>query len=409
MTRPRILIALGVLVPAAIFGTGYIVGAQTASPDRPAQGTCVDLDDGSLECHLVIAPASSTAPPTTTTTVPATSPPTSATTTTPTTTTRPTSTTSSPTTTAPPPPTTSSTSPPTTAPPTTSPPSGSQFSEDFLTSASLSRFQFQTAYGTQAGHVPATSVSGDWEGDHDMSCGAPTTFRTVNGSVPSESVWFCAPGNDPTKGHVMLAGFSGGYGQVDMAPNQSFNNVKRICWDQNLTDVGGRKWTQVVVVPEAGYQANGRSLAYARNDLMPDPAHGFLSVGSGGLIAFVNGRIGFMTTTGSAGPTTNPDGSPSSTAPPIWFDFDSANGTTSSDKATRYKQCLTETPAGLHIERDTATGHRSGTIAGLHIPQGQVRVIWQDDFYDPPKGDLGDRSHGADPRTTWHIDSIEIG
>lgn len=216
--------------------------------------------------------------------------------------------------------------------------------------------------------------------------------------------WFCAPGGDPTKGHIMLAATSVGYGQVDFSPRQSFSNVKKICWDQNLTDMGGRKWTQVVVIPESTYQQFGGVLRYARQDLMLDPAHGALSTGPGGLIVFVNGRMGFHRASAPAGPVDHQLDVPNS----IWNDFDSANGTTSSDKATRYKQCISRNPNGsTHIERDTPVGHRSGDVA-FGIPQGNVRVIFQDDFYDPFKGDLGDRSHGTDPRMTWHFDNIEI-
>jgi len=283
------------------------------------------------------------------------------------------------------------------------PASGAQFFESFDTPGSVGRFQVETFFGGGAG---SDTTDGDWLGDHDMSCGAPTTTRTVHGNQPSEMVWYCAPGGDPTKGHIMTAASTEGYGQVDFSPNQSFSNVRRICWDQNLTDMGGRKWTQVIVLPESVYQHNGGHLHYARQDLMPDPAHGALSTGGGGLIMFVNGRIGFHNTSGPDGPTTG--ASAIAVAAPIWHDFDSVNGTTTADKAARYRQCVSETPAGVQVERDTAGGHHSGLVVGVHLPQGQVRVIFQDDTYDNFKGDLGDRSHGSDPRVTWHWDNIEI-
>jgi hypothetical protein len=334
----------------------------------------------------------------------------------------PTSTTGAPATTATPS-TASTTSPPPTSPPTTAPaaPPGG-FSEDFSQPSSVDRFQFAIGFsGTDAGPASTLPADSNWMGDHDMSCGAPTTQRLVHGDTPAEMVWYCAPGGSSAAGHVMTSAAAVGYAQVDFSPKQTFANVQQVCWSQNQTDMGGRKWTQVVVLPEADYQRNGGKLTYARNDLEPDPARGFLSIGAGGLYIIDVGRLTFFQTSGPSGPTSGPNAVPKGAE--IWHDTDSVVGTLSADKATRYRQCISDTPSGLHVERDVPTGHRAFDVPGVHLPQGEVRVIFQDDTYDNYKGDLGNRTGqpapaatggsesdvgDTDPRVTVHWDDIRV-
>src|SRR4051794_2162856 len=42
-----------------------------------------------------------------------------------------------------------------------------------------------------------------WHGDHNMACEAPTTSRDVHVENHDEYFWWCAPGNDARKGHLM--------------------------------------------------------------------------------------------------------------------------------------------------------------------------------------------------------------
>ena len=44
-----------------------------------------------------------------------------------------------------------------------------------------------------------------------------------------------------------------GYSLVSFSPKQSFTNVREVCWDMSLADLGGGKWANVVLVPEATY------------------------------------------------------------------------------------------------------------------------------------------------------------
>ena len=69
------------------------------------------------------------------------------------------------------------------------------------------------------------------------------------GGDRSQHFWVCSP---PGVGnaHVMTSmGDVDGYSTLSMAPKQTFPAVHRVCWDQNVTDHGGRQWTEVLIVP----------------------------------------------------------------------------------------------------------------------------------------------------------------
>jgi hypothetical protein len=89
-----------------------------------------------------------------------------------------------------------------------------------------------------------------WRADHDMNCGGADTIRLINaGGDRSQHFWVCGP---PGVGnaHVMTSmGDVDGYSTLSMAPKQTFPTIHRVCWDQNVTDQGGRQWTEVLIVP----------------------------------------------------------------------------------------------------------------------------------------------------------------
>ncbi len=87
----------------------------------------------------------------------------------------------------------------------------------------------------------------------------------------------------------------------------------------------------------------------------------------------------------------------------LWYSGDQSYTTT--DKAARYRKCVTETtPGHLTITAERATGETSTySVAGSFPPIEQVHVIFQDDMYDPPKRE------GYNPaNVTWHWDNISI-
>ena len=40
-----------------------------------------------------------------------------------------------------------------------------------------------------------------------------------------------------------------GYAITSFSPTQTFSNITKVCWDQNLTDLGGGKWAVLTIVP----------------------------------------------------------------------------------------------------------------------------------------------------------------
>jgi hypothetical protein len=366
-----------------------IINVGEPGPPTTVPPTTVPVTTGPATTVPATTVAPTTTPATTTpatttpatTTAPTTVPPTTVPVTTVPVTTVPPST--SPPTTAPPTTAAPTTAPPTTAPPTTTPPVGNvQFSEDFSSADAFARrFQTQVFHGT--GQTPTDITT--WHGDHDMSCGGPTTQRDVHVNNPSEMFWHCAP-KGPDSGHIMTSMYTTGYGQVNFSPNQTFNNVNRVCWDQSLTEMGGRKWTQMVVVPEATYVANGYKLNYVRPPLQNDVAvNGIHLDGDTFLFEMLRGS-----TTTYVGQSSE--------------DNDFTGYVSGVDKATRFKHCVTDVGNGtVKIELFGRPGGTDTRIMRGSLPNGRVRVIFQDDNYDPPKDDMSN-----DTLTTWHWDNIEI-
>ena len=169
-------------------------------------------------------PASTTTTTTTTTTSTTTSSTTS-TTTPPETSTLPPTTIAEPTTPAPQPTSTTATTSP--APP------GGQFTADFSSPADLDRFDWQVFHGGIDVLSRGPEQPRSWHGDHDMSCGAPTTQRDVHlhGGRPvpvrpeHTANWSGKLRPVPTraKGHVMTSKSTAavGYARVDFSPRQT--------------------------------------------------------------------------------------------------------------------------------------------------------------------------------------------
>jgi hypothetical protein len=248
-----------------------------------------------------------------------------------------------------------------------------------------------------------------WEGDHNHACEGPLTSRDVNlGQSPdfSELFWHCAPGGADT-GHVMTSLNPLGYAYLWFSPKGYFTNVERVCWDQNLTNLGGRKWTQVSVSTRAEVER----VAAEQGELDLGFSHpGFQDAGgpSTGVIptdqtvavwqAF--GTMHLYTANHEIG--SNPD---------------HFAGYKIEDVATRYRHCMIDNGNGtitLTQENGTYSGDNSNpaNLVGRHVrsatlpgslPDGQVKVAFVDANYDPPKDGEYDAS-----QNTWHFDNIEV-
>ena len=56
---------------------------------------------------------------------------------------------------------------------------------------------------------------------------------------------------------------TGSIATLSFSPKQTFTNVTKVCWDQNMNNLGEGKWLNVFIVPAADVAAHGGDLAYA--------------------------------------------------------------------------------------------------------------------------------------------------
>jgi hypothetical protein len=171
-----------------------------------------------------------------------------------------------------------------------------------------------------------------------------------------------------------------------------------------MTDLGGGKWTNVIVVPEAEYlrhpNPNPTRVAEREGPYRMDyTTPGFNDEGSVGDFSLQTGDLqaggqpwGLKNFRGTLALFRGDD--------VLW---ERGSAVTTTDKAARYEHCIVENSNGtVTITRNALGRAESFTVNGA-IPNGAVRVIFQDDNYDPPKRD----GYNANSNT-WHWDNIRI-
>jgi len=275
--------------------------------------------------------------------------------------------------------------------------------------------RFDYGYSGLNPFQPGGSSDKQWKGDHNAMCEGPTTSRDVALSGTGDNIdfsqlfWFCAP-KGPASGHMMTALDTTGYNIAWFSPKPLFSNVSQVCWDINETYMSRRKWTQVLFV--------------SADDAVRYPA-GSVTNGSG-FQSFARGTGGFDL--GFTNPSFRNGVGPSTGIDPLspiagfrdldgsanWFqdstwtsEFvgpDSADRDQTTDKAARFTHCLTNMPD--NVVRLTKATPTSGTVTRDlqgQIPQGPIRVVFQDDEYDGVKDDR----YSAD-NLTWHWDNIRV-
>jgi len=297
------------------------------------------------------------------------------------------------------------------------------FSEDFADPSSFAaRFDHGWSGEVAAGLLFGDNAN-DWSGDHDMSCGDPNaSHRTIHVTpgpgepgVAGSSVrdveqafYPCLPGGDPAKGHVMTSVNTEGYVTAWFSPKQTFTNVHRVCWDQNLTDLGGGKWTQVVFLTagEAARLQGGKPDLGFTSPEFQGPAGPSTPQGAA--------RYGVKLFDGGAQSWAIPSNlDPDSPSQVNWFNIASGGPgvATTGDKAPRYQQCVTDQDNGtLSWTRQGPNGTVTGTSRG-QIPNEPIRVVFEDDNYNPDKHFSNDAPKARDSSGlyTWHWDNIQIG
>ena len=278
-----------------------------------------------------------------------------------------------------------------------SPPSGTLFSESFEDpGAFAARFDHGWSGEVHAGSAFGADAN-DWQGDHDANCGEPNgTSRTIHlgegdsQAATAQAFYACLPGGDPAKGHVMTSVNTEGYVIAWFSPKQAFNNVHQVCWDQNLTDLGGGKWTQVLFLTPSDLRGDSADLGFTSPEFPaedgPSSPRGEGAFGvkmfQGGMSAWQDGAFG-----------------------------GGLSGETTSDKAPRYQHCVTDLENG-RLAVTIAQPDKSvvkGEIAGS-IPNGAIRVVFEDDNYNPDKhfSTTEEKTRDESGLYTWHWDNIQI-
>lgn len=289
---------------------------------------------------------------------------------------------------------------------TTTTPSGALFTATFDTPADFfDRFDRHLMSGANA------PISEDWQADHNDACDPPPTERHIHGGGihsgdnPDHLFFWCAPGGDPAKGHIMSTVLTGGVVDLSFSPRQVFTDPRQVCWDVNTTWLSSRKWVNVLVVPAAAVTDNGGRLDFLTDNDMGLAAQAGLLIDSE-----APGTVRVKEFFGHVEVQVHTPGGHHAIYGSFLRDV---------DKATRYRHCLTDNGDGtLHIYVDRPNANLCGGPPSIYpcqdvnttfpgrFPAGPIRVIFQDTLYDAPKGEVLPELEGN--FNTWHWDNIII-
>ena len=271
------------------------------------------------------------------------------------------------------------------------------WSEGFSSASGLDRLVKVISFGDNINNGNQMQA---FNGDHDHACGSPATTRALLEDYQiSTHFWYCAPGGDAAKGHFMTGINTVGYVTMSFSPKADDGVSARVfpatatqaCWDQNITDLGARKWTQLIVVSAARYQANGGGINYINPDFNDNGGDADIHL-AGDDFLFNNLRNTVHYFNGQS---------------PTFDDYSSPlHGST--DKATRYTICVKDNGNGTVTRTQARPGGTVDSVTGPgRFPAGPRVFIIQDDSYNPMKAYENDTQYVTDP-FTWHWDNIRI-
>ncbi len=270
--------------------------------------------------------------------------------------------------------------------------------ETFESPNSMSTLDFYVTNGRNFDDRPTS-----WQGDHASSspCGGPTTTRTVRWpddggnetptrtTNPGDTAYWCAPGGAGSE-HMMTTFNTGGYAHLDFTPKRTFDEVARVCWDQNATNLGNRKWTQVAIAPISVANAVAPRLDWTHPGFRDDGGPAAWGLGLDGGVFLFSTTLGNAETFTGGGRT----------------GISNTNDSDVSDKAQRVTTCLTDLENGtIRVEQERTSGSVERTTLPGSIPNGEVKVVFQDVSYNPEKAETTPLV--SDP-FTWHWDNLLV-
>ncbi|MEL6983133.1 MAG: hypothetical protein AAFO29_11980, partial [Actinomycetota bacterium] len=270
--------------------------------------------------------------------------------------------------------------------------------ETFESSNSMSTFDFYVVNGRAFGNEVTS-----WPGDHASGglCGGPFTSRTINWPSPpgndtptrhtsaGETAYWCAPGGTGS-GHMMTSFHTKGYAHLDFSPKRTFNNVTWVCYDVNPTNLGNRKWNQVVIASTSVSNSVAPRLDWTHPHFRGNgPASWGLPV--------TNGVFMFMSTQGGAEVMTGGGASAKGNSRDLSV----------SDPKKRVTTCLHDKGNGqIDVIQERWNGTVDVTTLPGEFPSGQVRVVFQDTSYNPDKAHT--ESAPKYDGYTWHWDNLYV-
>lgn len=270
-------------------------------------------------------------------------------------------------------------------------PTGPGWIETFDTPASLDRIDIEVHH--RSDHDPDVNYpaspnqrleTNTWEGDHGLDCGPPTESRTLSAQDRAGNTYLC-------RQHFMTSmGDVDGYSTIAFSPKEVFSGVSEVCWDQNVTDMGGRQWTEVVITPADAIQTI-------------DGEYHLAHTGPGTIGVDDTGSLHVAETFGAkfAGPfdglTIWQNGGLQDKDP--YYAFGDTEGQAS--VAIRRQHCITDLRNGLvevRIDQGSSTYVRQ--VPGSF--PADARVIFEDHNYTP------DKDNDANGHHTWHWDNLVV-
>lgn len=258
-----------------------------------------------------------------------------------------------------------------------------------------------------------------------MTCGNPNmTYRSIDlgpgafgetapASSSDPAFYPCLPGGNPASGHLMTSANTEGYVIAWFSPKGYFNDVRKVCFDNNLNYIGNGIWFQLefLTPAEASRKPVIDGVTYDVMDLgftSPDfPNNGGVSTPQGTASAGVKFLVGGHDNAADArlllrswvngafpGGASGVDAGPATT-----------------DKAPRYQICTTDNGNGtLTITNASPDGTvHTNTLVGA-IPDGPVRVVLEHDEYNPDKHHDGNGGVGTNEGEgyTYHWDNVQV-
>lgn len=247
-----------------------------------------------------------------------------------------------------------------------------------------------------------------WQGDHastgGVNCSAPEETRTIHRSNPGDAIYMCHPGGDPAKGHVMTSiGDTSGYSWAWMMPAETFDDVVEVRWDINITDLGNRQFTEVMIIPAENWTVDPTPMTTYDGGVasLPclqrifqfpcvDAAPAYADWGAIGTSTF-NGE---MIIAHQDGREVSTHGAPSS---------DPAR----TDIRERRTHFFRDNGDGtVTFGQEQADGSYLTLTSSGSFPRGDVRVVFKDHNYTPLKSESG-FPYGY-PTFTWHWDDLLV-